>query len=263
MKKYIGFAKVIWQQTLEYRAESLVWFVNEIVGVVPMIFLWLYMQGSGRLSPDQASKLIVYSILSLLISRFTTSDFEMWFANEIKDGKLSTRLLKPYSIQGLLLTHEAVWRLSGMIYLIPLLFVIYATLGSTINFADVLLKFSLSIPLMVIIFISHYQVSFLISSTAFWIEQSSALSHLKWMLAGIFGGAWFPLYFLPNAFVNIAKFTPFYYWYYFPIQLITGVLKTPEIIQSFLAIIVWILLLVGINKYVWKKGIRYYGASGN
>lgn len=263
MRKYFCFAKVIWQQTLEYRAENLIWFINEVVGVVPMIFLWLYMQESGRLGPDQASKLIVYSILSLLISRFTSCDFEMPFSDEIRNGKMSTLLLKPYSVQKFQLTREVVGKLSGMIYLVPLLVIIFATLGKTTNFGEILWRFSLSIPLLVLLFVSHYLVSFLIATSAFWIEQSSALSHLKWMLAGILGGAWFPLYFLPVTLVNFAKFTPFYYWYYFPIQLITGSLNIVEISESLAAIITWIILLGFLNKFLWAKAVRYYGASGN
>lgn len=229
MRKYWTFFIVEWQQALNYRGESLVWFILELIPLVVMVNLSGYLQLSGRINHLQYSQLVLYYIISLFVSRLSSIHFEDNLIDDIKDGKISPSLMKPFSS----LEIPAVSPATAVIF-----------------------TFSL-----IMAYLQRFFFGWIISIPAFWFEQSKALVHFKWMLEGVFGGAWLPLYLFPLWWQNISKFTPFYYWFYFPIQLLLG--NTPDLYISLLISLAWIFLLYWISYRFWKYAVRYYSAVGN
>ena len=263
MRIFLAFVKATWQLTLAYRGESLVWFILELIPLLIMISFWKSLLVTQHLTADQFSQLTLYYLLTLIISRLTSVHFEDWIIDEIKDGKISTYLLKPFSYQVYLLASEATWRVSGLIYLIPSLVIFIPTLNRisfpTLNF----LQIFFFILVLLLAFFQRYFLGFIIGIAAFWFDQSKSLIHLKWMCEGIFGGAWLPLYFFPLWLQNFARFTPFYSWYFFPVELILKPTSLSDFILSFFITLIWTLCLWGLSKTIWAKALSKYSAVGN
>ncbi len=262
MNKFWAFCKMAWQMTLSYRAESLVWFVIELLPIIPMLSLWNYLRMTGRMSESSAGELSFYYILSLIISRIFSIHFEDWVIEDIKDGTISKNLLKPFSYRVYLLANELTWRFAGLIYLLPTLLILLPVVINLKGISTTFEALSLALIILVISFFQKFMVSWLISLTAFWVDQSKFLIHLKWMLEGIAGGAWLPLSFFPIWWQNIAKATPFYSWFYFPIQLILRKVTIPEMVFGFGSAILWLLILLVIGNWFWKKSIIRYSSVG-
>jgi ABC-2 type transport system permease protein len=102
----------------------------------------------------------------------------------------------------------------------------------------------------------------MIGMAAFWFDQSKSLIHLKWMSEGIFGGAWLPLYFFPQWLQIFAKFTPFYYWFFFPIELVLKKLSPSEITFGLAASVAWVIILKILTTRLWHKALYKYSAVG-
>lgn len=251
-----------WQESLTYRGETIVWFLLEIIPTLIMISLWNSLYQSGRFSAAQHQQLVIYYLLTLFISRTTASHFEDTMIDQIKDGFVSFFILKPVSLKRALFALEASWRSTGLIYLIPvILFLPFMVNVSSLNFINLSTIFTL--PLLIIyLYTNRFFVSFLITLGAFWFEQAKSLVHLKWMAEGILGGSWLPLFFFPDWWQTIAEFTPFYYWYYFPINLITGRLSGFEIIKGSLISLVWLIFLYICSNIMWVRAVRKYSAAG-
>ncbi|TSC87785.1 MAG: protein of unknown function DUF990 [Microgenomates group bacterium Gr01-1014_16] len=168
--------------------------------------------------------------------------------------------MKPFSFYWHLLPRELSWRLAGLIYLLPSLVVVLPLLSSleipSMPLGTIII-FSLS---LVMAFLQRFFFGWIISIPAFWFDQSKSLVHFKWMLEGVFGGAWLPLYLFPLWWQNISKFTPFYYWFYFPIQLLLG--NTSGLFWSLLISLIWILLLYWISYRFWKYAVKFYSSVG-
>jgi ABC-2 type transport system permease protein len=263
MRKFIAFVKATWQLTLAYRGESLVWFILELIPLLIMISFWNSLVVTHRLAFTQFSQLTLYYLLTLIISRLTSVHFEDWIIEEIKDGKISTYLLKPFSYQIYLLASEATWRISGLVYLVPALIVLVPVL-SRINFPSPgITQILFFILVLLLTFFQRYFLGFIIGIAAFWFEQSKSLVHLKWMCEGIFGGAWLPLYFFPLWLQNFARFTPFYSWYFFPVELILKPAVHPDLILNVIITLSWTLGLLWVAKTVWAKALSKYSAVGN
>jgi ABC-2 type transport system permease protein len=263
MRKFLAFTKSTWQLTLAYRGESLVWFMLELIPLFIILSFWNSLLISEHLSQTQFSQLTLYYFITLLISRLTSVHFEDWVIDEIRDGKISKYLLKPFSYQIYLLAHELTWRVSGLVYLLPTLLIFFPVLlklhVSPPSFIQLLACFTL----LFFAFIQRFFLGFIIGNAAFWFDQSKSLVHAKWMCEGIFGGAWLPLYFFPLWLQSVAKFTPFYSWFFYPIEL----LLKPESLTSFLSVfpltIFWTLSLWLVSQVIWRLALRKYTAVGN
>jgi len=254
MKKFIAFMGIIWQQTLAYRGEHFVWFLLDLIPALVISNLWVFVH---------LQSIVYYYLVNILIERLTATHFEDWMVDEIKDGKISTYLLKPFSYHTFLAANELTWRISGLIFVIPSLFLFYPLLKSAPVPQISIYHLLLTITLLPVIFISRFCISYLIGSTAFWLDNSKALSHFKWMCEGIFGGSWLPLFMFPIVLQNFAKTTPFYYFFYFPNQLILGNFNNSEILIGLITCITWLFLLILVSSWVWRRGVRSYSAVGN
>ncbi len=262
MRKFWAYLRVGTQEALTYRAESVVWFLLEVLGLIPIISLWIYMLKHGKLNFTSTSFLVTYYFLVTIISRLTSSNFEEWVIEQIKDGYVSTVLLKPFSYSLFVFAQEITWKLFGLAYLLPTFIIIFSLFREMV-IPNIHTPYIIpTVIFLVISLIQRLWFSWLISLTTFWIEQSKSLVHLKWMFEGILGGQWLPILFYPMWFQSIAKFTPFYYWYYFPISMITNRLNLNQMMIGWGIQILWLAIFYLASRILWKKAVRKYSAIG-
>ncbi len=260
MRKYWRFFTVEFQQSVNYRPEAFVWFLLELAPMLIMVNLSGYLQSTGRLNHQQYSQFILYFVVNLYVSRLTAVHFEDNLIDDIKDGKISSGLLKPFSFYWHLLFREFSWRLSGLMYLIPTFLLLIPLINTLIlphTTPGIILAL---IPALVIAYLQRYFLGWIISLPAFWFDQSKVLVHLRWMAEGILGGAWLPLYLFPAWWQSFARLTPFYYWFYFPTQLFLG--NITNIAGQFLIAILWVFILYFISSWFWNFAVKSYSSVG-
>ena len=232
MRKICALFRIAVHKTVSYRAENLVWFLLEFVGLIPLISLWIYQGKTGRMDSPTVGYLISYYFLILVISRLTASNFEESAIDNIKDGNISTILLKPISYLKMLFVEETTWRLFGIVYLFPTIIILYLLLGRVL-FTGI--KTSLVFPVLIILIMSYIQrlyTSWIITLSAFWLQ-------------------------------NISHFTPFYYWYNFPVNALMGKILSAEYNTAIVVQLIWLVILWFIGKRMWYMAVRKYSAVGH
>ena len=236
------------------------WFLLELIPLIMMINLSAYLQSTGRLNHSQYSQFILYYMVNLFVSRLSSIHFEDDLIDDIKDGKISPGLLKPFSFYWHLLPREASWRLSGLMYVIPS-FILLIPLIRILTLPEFTTGNILFFILAVLIaYFQRFFMGWIISIPSFWFEQSKVLVHLRWMAEGVLGGAWLPLYLFPLWWQNFSSFTPFYYWLYFPIQVLLGNAK--NIPMQILISLTWVLILYFVSSRFWRYAVKYYSSVG-
>lgn len=263
VRQFSAFSSIVWQNTLAYRAENVIWLLVESLPIVVQLSLWRSLYIAGRIPLEQMQFMMLYYVLALIIARSTGNHFEEWVIDHIRNGNISTDLIKPFPYRLFLFANETVWRVSGWLYTFPILMLISPFFLSALHRLSISpLYAGLFAFVIVLAFLQRFFVSWLIAISAFWIEQADAFTHLKWMLEGIVGGQWLPLAFYPLAFQHIAMWTPFYAWYALPIGIMLNTVALPEIQRGIIAGIGWLLVFILAGKYLWKKAILFYSASG-
>ncbi len=254
MRKFLAFTNMAWQEGITYRAKKILWTIINVGGMIPILSLWFVLGQSGKISPTQSHYLVIYYLIIVIVSRLTASDMEEWLIDDIKDGQISRDIIRPFPFFIRLFASDFVWRMSYIFYIFPLMIILWFLIPHT--------GFLLLIPMTIIVYFQRFFIAMLIAFTAFWIDQSNSLTHLKWMLGWLVSGSMLPLTFFPDWFQNVARWTPFYSWGFFTAQLAMGKLNLKETMVGILLTVFWTVLLFICAKLLWKKSLRQYGAVG-
>jgi ABC-2 type transport system permease protein len=125
-----------------------------------------------------------------------------------------------------------------------------------------LLSLILAIFSAVLGFCLLYSVSYIVSTTSFWITNVWSLSTLKNVLIGIFAGTMLPIWFMPKAIQNALRYTPFDVIYFAPVKIYLGQMSTGDLLFSYGKQIIWLGIFVLIGMILWRRGIRKITIAG-
>jgi len=99
----VGKAKVFFQLSLSkyftYRSVILTWALIEIVTFTSAIFLWLAVyQNQNQVAGYSGKEMLFYYAFLPLVGSLTSVYLSTFFPQQIKNGKISPLLLRPYSL---------------------------------------------------------------------------------------------------------------------------------------------------------------------
>lgn len=78
----------------------------------------------------------------------------------------------------------------------------------------------------------------------------------------VLGGIAMPLTFYPDLLAKISYALPISYFIYFPVVALQGKLSWVEMVRVIMIQLVWVGLLYGIFRVMWKHGIKKFTAIG-
>lgn len=261
MRAIWALIKIHWLEIFEYRVDSLIYTLGNILFPLVMLVVWLKIsQSSGDRLAYSANQLSIY-YLTLGFVQLVTSVWSAWFIDEdIRNGRLSKYLTKPISYFWYSATQNISEKAFRLFILLPFLLIAYFTFKVDFNFtAWSLMLFFLSLVLALIL---RLLVDFSLGLLAFWLSDNRAALSCYQLLDTTLSGRVIPLVFFPAVFGSILYFSPFRFWVSFPIEIMVGKITQDQIWQGFILQISWILIAFVVMKLVWFFGIREYQAVG-
>jgi ABC-2 type transport system permease protein len=264
LKKYLLFFTLGFQEALQYRLETVIWFLFDILPPLMMVFLWLaaYRETDQVAGYSLGAMLSYYLGLALLRNAITPHP-EWEIAELVRTGRLSMSLLKPYQLWGEWLASDASYRVLRAMMVSPILVLAAALLGGQAEgprpSAESALALAICLPLA-------YGLCFLLKIclgfTAFWLLEIGGLAGLYDVVIYLLGGTIVPLDLLPSPIRFVADSLPFKYIYYFPLTLALGRLTGPEILSGLALQAAWTAALVLLARVLWLRGLRRHEAVG-
>ncbi|MFE4106301.1 ABC transporter permease [Almyronema epifaneia] len=242
---------------VEYRAELLFWVLS---GTFPLILMgiWVEAARSGQFGL-QPVEFIRYFLAVFLVRQFTVVWVVWEFEREVLEGKLSPNLLQPIDpVWRHFFSHvaERFARLPLAAVLVGVFFLLYPQaiwLPSVKAIALGLITVSLSFCLR---FLMQYTSAIL----AFWTERASAVEQFWFLLYLFLSGMLAPLEMFPAAIRAVVLWTPFPYLIYFPASILVGM--PVNYTQGFLTMLGWGILFFGLNRWLWRRGLKQYSGMG-
>jgi ABC-2 type transport system permease protein len=252
-KKIKTLLTVYYAYMLEYRSELVLWILASSLPVI-MMGIWVNAAGSGNFSLTELD-FARYFFAVFLIRQLTVVWVIYDFEKEVIEGKLSPRLLQPidpgfHHLAGHIA--ERVARIPFILLLMGLFFILYPQafwIPSLPNFLLALLAAGLA-------FCLRFIIQYTFAMFTFWTERASALENF-WLLFYIFlSGYIAPLDVFPENVRNIVMFTPFPYLINFPAHILIGI--PVDLTRGFLSLLGWILIFLGLNRLLWRAGLKRY-----
>ena len=257
IKKFLTLLSVYYTYMLEYRSELIFWV---LAGSLPIIMMGIWVQAadSGKFafkSVDFARYFFAVFLTKQITTVWVIYDFE----KEVLEGKLSPKLLQPLDpVWHHVANHtgERFARMPFVLVLSMLFFILYPQAFWWPNITNLLLFVLAAIMAFALRFIIQYTFAMV----AFWTERAAALENL-WLLFFVFlSGLIAPLDVFPENVRNIVMWTPFPYMINFPASILVGL--PVDLTRGFLSIAGWFLIFLGINRFLWRMGLKKYSGMG-
>jgi len=233
-----------------------------LIELVVMYFVWsAVFRGRNYFGNYTFSSMITYLIMVRFLHFIRRSGSLKQIADDIKEGKISSYLIKPtnylkWNFSTFLAERifESILRilmLFSLIFFFPNLFVFT---GAT--------RFLFLLFMLMGSLLFNFIFNVFISLLAFFVTDVRFFRTTVLMICDFFAGVLIPIDLMPEIFKRISLVLPFQFWIYFPIKFYQGQLDQNQLTGGFFLFIFWVIIFFSLVIFLWRKGIKTYEAIG-
>lgn len=243
-----------------YRASLLVWVLTTALPLVSLV-LWHALAADGPIADYDQRAFDSYFVAAFLVRQLTATWIVWDLDRQIRTGELNALLMRPVSP----VLHHAMFNLAAMPLRAGLAapvaaLVLIATGGMSL--ADSASSWLLFVPALILAWLLAFSIQLCIACLAFWLTRASDLYDL-WISAYIvLAGYLVPTSLFPSGFAEVARALPFHATLGFPVELLIGRLDTAEALTGIGIQLAWLALFMTLGAWLWRRGLRAYGAFG-
>jgi len=264
IKKYWIIASNEVQRQFTYRVNIVAFAFGNIAELVALTVIWSIVYRSiDTIQGYTANEMITYVVFAWFFSFLTTTyAFEQNIARDIHQGTLSALLVKPQSYTRYVATVATSRILIALGIVLIQASLVFLFFQDRLIFSLDLPKILLLICMLVATYVINLFLSILIGFIAFWTNEIHGIYYSLKVFSKFMSGTFFPIALLPALFLKASYFFPFAYTIYIPVQLYLGKISFVEGLWGLAIELLWILILYGIIKIVWRSGLRKYESVG-
>lgn len=266
-RTYKPFTRAGMQELIAYRANFICFLIGEIMSAFIMYFVWkavFLSTDSETFMGFTMEDMVVYLFITFLTGYLTYSDGAFSVGEEIVDGSIAMRMIKPCSFEMCFLFQE----LGNRIVSVAMIFVPIVA-GVEIYRYAVSGVFRLQIGFFLLYIVSlliAYMISFYFNVCygfmAFFFKNLWGTTLIKETVVGFLSGAVIPLAFLPSGLAAVLNFLPFASLSYTPVMIYMGMYSYGEIAWRIGLQLFWLLVMYGVSKLVWRSAVKHLAVQG-
>jgi ABC-2 type transport system permease protein len=262
--KYVRIFLLHFQRVFEQRSRSFVFFIGTILNPLLLILFWSgaqYTNAATAKSWPAASRNTYYFFLMIAATLLIAHVEEDVSGRDIKDGRLSIYLIKPFSYYWQKFLSEISYRILQAAYGVVGILIVIA-LGVHLSFSSNIYIILLSIAMMILAYFLSFTYKMLLGLCAFWITDMWGIFQIAAVLFTILAGIIMPIYLLPNWMQVIAYIFPFAYIIYFPVQAVQGNLSIQNMFYVLSVQLFWLFLMRLLYIQMWNRGVKKFTGLG-
>lgn len=259
-RAYPALLRVGFAEAVAYRAEMLVWMLTTTMPLVSLA-LWSAVAEAAPVGRFTQTRFAAY-FLAALVVRQVTGSWLVWEMNQdIRNGTLSRRLLKPlhplvaYSAENL----SALPLRAALALPITVLALVVVEPGGLPTGP---LKLGALLLSLVGAWLINFFTMAMIGTLAFFLESSTAVFEI-WLVAFmLFSGYLVPLELFPSWLGRVSAVLPFRYTLAFPVEVLTGMLGGRAILHDLAVQWAYVAGSAAAALLGWRAGLRRFAAYG-
>lgn len=266
-RTYKPFTRAGMQELVAYRANFVCFFIGEIMSAFIMYFVWkavFLSSDSDTFMGFTMEDMTVYLFIAFLTGYMTYSDGAFSVGEEIIDGSIAMRMIRPCSFEMCFLFKE----LGNRIVSIAIIFVPMVLGVEAYRYAVTgMIRFD---PLCFLFYVLSTFIAYMISFyfnviygfMAFFFKNLWGTTLIKETLVGFLSGATIPLAFLPAGLAAVLNVLPFASLAYTPVMIYMGMYSIGEIFAYMGLQVFWLLVMMGLSKLVWNSAVKHLSIQG-
>ena len=267
LKTYLPFTRAGMQTATAYRANFIAWFVGDVMYCFVMYYVWRAVfrsSGAGTFNGFNMIDMTVFLFITALTQNMTGSDGSYDVGEEVKDGNVAMRLIKPVSFHSTFLFTELGWKsLHGGIVFFPMVIGIeiykYLAFGKVMFSIGTFLLYLLSIAMS---YLFSFFMNVCFGFMAFFLKNLWGFNMLKSSILRFLSGAVIPLAFMPEALRTTLEWLPFSSLSYTPVMIYMGKYSGAEIAIRLCVQLLWVIGFYLLSKLILSAALRHVTVQG-
>lgn len=262
MSMYLEFLKKSFRQRYIYRANSYIFIFSSIFSLFVKVSVWSALIGTGNtVQGISYGDMVSYVIINTLLLSLVYSSIGQKLAAKVQDGSIANDFLRPVNLKYSLIFEQFGSNIFSTIFgtlpvcIISIIFLQFKLPSNPINFLLFLISMINGIALI-------FYINYTLGLLSFWFKSSFYIDWFQRAFFQLFGGTFVPLWFYPEALYAVSKILPFRLISFEPISIYLGKLNTSESINIILLQLIWIIVLVAIEKLLWIKAQKVVTVQG-
>lgn len=267
LRIYLPFINAGIQEMSTYRVNWAFHLLGDIMGCFVSFFIWIAVFASNDGNDFMGftiSDMVAYIFLTYLTGCIIYSGGTYNIGEEIRDGSISMRMIKPISYNATFLFQEIGNKLMeiGIIF-IPLMAGVeiyrFVVMGQ-VQFD--ILKLVIYLFSCVLAYLINFSFNICFGFMAFIFKNMWGSNLMKNTIVSFLSGAIVPLAFMPDLLRNVLTYLPFASLSYTPVMVYMGMYTGKDIlfyigIQLFWCVAFWML-----SKLIWKCVVNHLTVQG-
>lgn len=249
LSKYLEFSKVSFRESFAYRIDAFSSIFSSGVFLLLYFYVWSAISSSGSIN-SSLDRIMTYFVVGQVVGNTVFVNVEEYMGEKIRKGTIVNELKRPVTIFSQAYFHEIGNFLFNFVAkALPVAFL--GAIFLQISLPGIFESFMFLVSLFLafnLVFLLSYSASMLI----FWTKVEWSIRGSRNHIQKIFAGTLFPLFLIPEKFQLIFNILPFKYMVDGPITIFTGQ-STLASLEVILIQIIWILLLLIVAHFSWKK----------
>lgn len=196
---------------------------------------------------------------SLLVSHVEEDIAEF----DIREGRLTKYLIKPVSYYWFKFYEEIPYRVLQGFYGLLVLIGIFFLFGLVRVPVDQPAVLALALLTIALAYFLSFTFKMIIGLFSFWMTDIWGIYELTDIILVIMAGFVMPITLYPEWLEKSATLLPFSYMIYFPVMAIQGSYSLSESALIIIKQVGWLILLIGIYRLLWSRGLKHFTAVGH
>jgi ABC-2 type transport system permease protein len=268
MRKYWHVIGIGIQNNLTYRVNYLTRTLFGFIPLFAMLSLWrtIYAGKGTAIAGYTLAEMISYYLLVAVVDVLTAVNEDDWqIAADIREGNISQFLLKPMDYLWYRLCLFLSGRITFLVVAVVPLAIFIACFGHYFVLPAGGTAFVAFLISLVLTALLQFFISYAMALLAFWVLEVSTFIFILFAFEYLASGHMFPLSLLHSRFPALEQalfFTPFPYQMYFPVSIYMGRITGGDLVQGMFVQAGWVLVAYAFARFMWRRGVRHYGAFG-
>ncbi len=250
------------QGMLAYRAQAFIWIMTDIIPALIMPAVWLA-SFNGR--PDivgfDPKQLVMYYIVMAALTSFVISHVMWDMANEIREGQLSAKLVRPFSYYQYMFVGNLAWRIMRTLFFIPIMAV-----GALLyrHYLDITSLHASGLFWACLLggHLLSFALTFTLGVLALFFQEARSIYNVYYVPMLFLSGQMVPIAMLPAWCRDISQWMPFEYTLALPTNVLLGRITDAQAVQGLGVQLAWFVLVTVLGAMLWRRGLRSYTAVG-
>ena len=267
LRTYLPFTRAGIQAAMAYRSNFLAWFLGSIVYCLVMYYIWLAVfnsSGEGMINGFTMRDMTVFLFITAMTNFLTDSDGSYDVGEEVRDGNIAMRLIKPVGFHSTFLFTEIGWKLLifGMIFAPVVIGVEIYKFNAYGGFAFNIASFALYIFSMTMSYLFSFYMNVCFGFMAFFLKNLWGFNIIKSSILRFLSGGVLPLAFMPGALRQVLEWLPFASLCYTPVMIYMGMYSPAETALRLAVQVAWVIVFYIISKLILSTALRHVSVQG-